>query len=146
MKYLPTVLSGIVYGDAWFLPGGNNYAAKLLKDAGCHYLWKDDLSRGFLELSFESVYERAHAADLWIGTGNHSSLESLAAADHRYPQFKPFRDHRVYTYDARKGAQGGSEYLELGYLRPDIVLQDLIKISHPELLPEYSLYFHKRLE
>ena len=23
----PTVLSGIVYGDAWFLPGGRNYAA-----------------------------------------------------------------------------------------------------------------------
>jgi iron complex transport system substrate-binding protein len=29
----PTIMSGIVYGDAWFLPGGQNYAARLLKDA-----------------------------------------------------------------------------------------------------------------
>ncbi|HYI77883.1 MAG TPA: ABC transporter substrate-binding protein, partial [Chryseolinea sp.] len=58
-----SVLSGIVYGDAWFLPGGQNYAAKLLKDAGYRYLWAEDPSNGFLELSFESVYEKAHDAD-----------------------------------------------------------------------------------
>jgi len=34
----PTVLSGIVYGDTWFMPGGKNYAAKLLTDAGTQYL------------------------------------------------------------------------------------------------------------
>jgi iron complex transport system substrate-binding protein len=52
----PTVLSGIVYGDAWFLPGGQNYAARLFEDAGCRYLWADDPSHGFLQLAFESVY------------------------------------------------------------------------------------------
>ncbi len=71
----PTVLSGIVYGDAWFLPGGQNYAAKLLRDAGYHYLWDADSSNGFLELSFESVYEKAHDADFWIGVGSFSSTE-----------------------------------------------------------------------
>jgi hypothetical protein len=30
----PTVLSGVIYGDAWFMPGGQNYAAKLINDAG----------------------------------------------------------------------------------------------------------------
>ncbi len=30
VKDNPTVLSGIVYGDAWFMPGGENSAAKLL--------------------------------------------------------------------------------------------------------------------
>jgi len=142
----PTVLSGIVYGDTWFLPGGKNYAARLFKDAGCHYLWSDDASNGYLELSFESVYEKAHGADLWIGVASYSSLDEIIKADHRYGNFKPLKQKQVYTYDARKGAKGGSEYLELGYLRPDIVLQDLVKIAHPELLPDYSLYFHKHLE
>lgn len=142
----PTVLSGIVYGDAWFLPGGHNYASEILKDAGCNYLWKDDPSNGFLELSFESVYEKAHDADLWIGVGSASRLRDIEAMDHRYAQFKPFREKKIYTYDARKGAKGGSEFLELGYLRPDLILKDLVKIGHPELLPEYQLYFHKRLE
>ncbi|HEX8038821.1 MAG TPA: ABC transporter substrate-binding protein, partial [Chryseosolibacter sp.] len=48
----PTVLSGIVYGDAWFLPAGQNYAARLYKDAGCRYLWEDTHGSGYLQLSF----------------------------------------------------------------------------------------------
>jgi iron complex transport system substrate-binding protein len=142
----PTVMSGIVYGDAWFLPGGQNYAAKLLKDAGCQYLWATDSSNGFLELSFESVFEKARNADLWIGVAAIKSLEELKNSDHRYGKFKPFNEKQVYSYDARKGAKGGSEFLELGYLRPDIILKDLTKIAHPEVLPEHELYFHKRLE
>jgi iron complex transport system substrate-binding protein len=142
----PTVLSGIVYGDAWFLPGGENYASKILKDAGCNYLWSDDKSNGFLQISFESVYEKAHEADLWIGTGTFKSLAEIKAADVRYAKFKPFLKKQVYTFNARVGEKGGSEFLELGYLRPDIILKDLVKIAHPELLPHYDLYFHAKLE
>jgi iron complex transport system substrate-binding protein len=142
----PTVMSGIVYGNAWFLPGGQNYASRILYDAGCAYLWEENTSNGYLELSFESVYEKAHDADLWIGVGNYTTLKELEGGDHRYAQFKPFRTRSVYTYDARKGAKGGSEFLELGYLRPDLILKDLVKIAHPYLLEGYELYFHRRLE
>lgn len=143
--YRPTVLSGIVYGDAWFLPGGGNYAARLFADAGCHYLWADTRSTGYLELSFESVYAKALNVDLWIGTGPYKSLDELAAADKRYTQFKAFKEKQVFMYDARIGATGGNEFLELGYLRPDLILQDLVKIAHPTLLPDYQLFFHRRL-
>lgn len=142
----PTVLSGILYRDAWFLPGGLNYAARLLKDAGCRYLWEEDSSSGFLELSFESVYEKAHHADLWIGVASFTSLSEMANADRRYSKFKPFANRMVYTYNARKGEKGGSEFLEIGYLRPDLILKDLVKIAHPQLLPEHTLYFHARLK
>jgi iron complex transport system substrate-binding protein len=142
----PTVLSGIVYGDAWFLPGGRNYAACLFQDAGCRYLWEGDSSHGFLQLAFESVYEKAHAADLWIGVASYSSLEEMRRADQRYAGFDSFRNARVYTYNARMGPKGGNVYLELGYLRPDIILKDYVKIAHPQLMREYSLYFHKKLE
>lgn len=142
----PTVLSGVVYSDAWFMPGGQNYAAKLINDAGCSYLWSSDSTKGFLQLSFESVYEKAHAADLWIGVGSFETLNEVKNSDERYTKFNPYQTKQVYTFNARKGAKGGSEFLELGYLRPDIILNDLVKIAHPDLLPEYELYFHKRLE
>lgn len=141
----PTVLSGVIYGDAWFMPGGQNYAAKLINDAGADYLWKADSTKGFLQLSFESVFEKAYAADLWIGVASFNTLEEIKNADQRYAKFNPFQIKQVYTYNARQGAKGGSEFLELGYLRPDIILNDLVKIAHPELLPDYQLYFHKRL-
>lgn len=141
----PTVLTGIMYGDAWFLPGGNNYAAKLFHDAGYHYLWDDDQSNGFLNLSFESVYAKAKEADYWIGVGSFTSRMEMENTESRYSFFKAFKNSNVYTYDARKGATGGSEYLELGYSRPDIILKDLIKIANPELLPYYEPYFYKRI-
>ncbi len=140
-----TVMSGIVYGDAWFMPAGQNYAAKLLRDAGLHYLWSSDSSTGFLQLSFEAVYEKANDADYWIGVGSYKSLEEIKKADHRYANFKAFINKHVYTNDARIGAKGGSEFLELGYLRPDLILHDLVNIAHPALLKDSSLFFHKQL-
>jgi iron complex transport system substrate-binding protein len=141
----PSALSGIMYGDAWFLPGGKNYAATILEDAGYRYFWEDDLSSGFLELSFETVLARAHSCDYWIGVGPFQSLAEIEAADHRYKQFNAFKNKNVYSYDARKGAKGGNEYLELGYLRPDLILRDLVKIAHPDLIPDHDLFFHRRL-
>jgi iron complex transport system substrate-binding protein len=135
-----------MYGDAWFMPGGRNYAAKILKDAGCAYLWSNDSSHGFLQIPFEAVYERGKEAELWIGTGTFKSLHELENADERYTRFNAFQRKQVYSGDTRTGARGGSEFLELGYLRPDIILNDLVKIAHPHLLPEYQLYFHKKID
>ncbi len=142
----PSVISGIVYGDAWFMPGGQNYAARMLQDAGCEYLWAENKSNGFLELSFEAVYEKAHGVDLWIGVGTFKNLAEIKLADHRYARFKPFQEKGIFNYDKRLGAKGGNEYLELGYLRPDFILMDLVKIAHPQLLPDHQLFFHRRLE
>lgn len=142
----PTVMSGIVYGDTWFLPGGKNYAARLIGDAGGNYLWQNDSTSGFLELSFESVYAKARNADYWIGVGSFKSLGEIKASEVRYSQFKAFADGNVFTFNARQGEKGGSEFLELGYLRPDLILKDLVKILHPELEPDYTLYFHAQLK
>jgi iron complex transport system substrate-binding protein len=142
----PTVLSGIVYNDAWFLPGGENYSARLLKDAGYRYLWENDSSSGFLQLSFETVYHQARNADYWIGVASFKSLQEISNADLRYTQFKPFTTGQVYTYDKRQGPTGGSEFLEIGYLRPDLILKDLVKINRPGLLPDHELYFFGKLE
>lgn len=142
----PTVITGILYGDAWYLPGGQNYAARIFHDAGYHYLWDDDPSNGFLNLSFESVYAKGKDADYWIGVGSFASKEEMSATEKRYSLFQSFNHANVYSYNARIGPTGGSEYLELGYSRPDIILNDLIKIAHPELLPGYEIYFYKKLD
>lgn len=141
----PTVLSGIVYGDAWFMPGGKNYAARLMHDAGLNYLWSDNESQDFLELSFEAVFAKAATANIWIGVGAFTTLAELTQSEPRYALFAPVKNKMVFTYNARQGATGGSEFLELGYLRPDLILKDLTKIGHPELLPEHALFFHAPL-
>lgn len=145
-KERPEVFSGIVYNGTWFMPGGNSWAARFLEDAGGNFLWSNTEETGSLQLSFESVFDRAHKAPLWIGASNFGSLEAVAEADSRFTRFEAWQKGNVYTYTARIGETGGNEYLELGYSRPDIVLADLIYILHPGLLPEYDLYFYKKLE
>ncbi len=140
----PSVLYGTVYGDAWFMPGGENYASRLLKDAANNYLWASDSTHGWLEISFEAVYDKAKDADLWI-VGSFDTFEELKAADQRYALFKPFKTQEIYNYNARKGAKGGNDFLELGYMRPDLILKDLAKIGHPDMLPEHELFFHRKL-
>jgi iron complex transport system substrate-binding protein len=142
----PEVLSGVVYGDTWFLPGGENYASKIIADAGGNYLWAADTSSGFLQLSFESVYSMAADADIWIGVASYNSLEQLINGDSRYSEFLPYKERQVYSYNKRMGEKGGNEYLELGYLRPDIILKDLVTIFHPGLLEGRDLYFYEQLK
>jgi iron complex transport system substrate-binding protein len=142
----PTVMSGLMYGDAWYMPGGNNWGAKVIEDAGGQYLWDNDSSSAWIEIGFEGVMDRAVNADLWIGIAHLESLEELSQADIRYKEFAPYQSSEVYTYGARKGLGGGISYLELGYARPDMVLADMIKIIHPEVLPDYDLYFYGQLK
>ena len=142
----PTVFSGVVYGDTWFVPGGGNYASQIINDAGGNYLWSEDTTNGFLELSFESVYSKARGADYWIGVASYNNLEELSAGDNRYSEFDAFKKGSVFSYNKRIGPTGGNEYLELGYLRPDLILKDLAKILHPALQIEHELYFHQQLK
>lgn len=140
----PTILSGVVYGDTWFLPGGNNWAATFFENAGGAYLWQGDTTSGWLELSFESVYEKANDAHYWIGTSTINSRAELISEDGRYASFSAFKNDQVFSYSKRIGPNGGYGFFESGYARPDLVLADLIHILHPALLPDYeSVYFQK---
>lgn len=140
----PSILSGVVYGDTWFLPGGNNWAATFYRNAGGEYLWDADTTSGWLELSFEVVYEKAHNADVWIGTSTLNSRNELISQESRYADFRAFSNDQVYNYSKKIGPNGGYDFFESGYSRPDLVLSDLIKILHPELLPDYeTVYFEK---
>ncbi|MDW3195935.1 MAG: ABC transporter substrate-binding protein [Cytophagales bacterium] len=141
----PTILSGNVYGDTWFLPGGQNNMAKFFEDAGGSYTWSEDSTTSWLELSFESVFEKAREADLWIGMGSFSSLEEIATQDARYIDFTAYQKGKAFNYNNRQIPDGGNDFFESGYMRPDLVLADLIHIIHPELLPDHELYYFRKL-
>lgn len=141
----PTALSGGMYQDTWNLPQGDSWAALFLKDANIDYLWKDTKGIGSLALSFEKVLEKAQNADYWFGPGQFSTLKELQDANPHYAQFKAFKNKTVYSFTTKMGAKGGVIYYEQAANRPDLVLKDLIKITNPEVLPDYQLYFFQKL-
>jgi iron complex transport system substrate-binding protein len=145
-KDKPKVLSGVMYQDIWYAPGGESWAAQLLEKAGGSYVFGKEGAAGSLQLNYEVVLDQATAAPLWIGAADFASLEAMGKAEPRYQAFAAWKAGEVYTYTAKKGVTGGLEYFELGYLRPDLILKDLIKILHPELLPGYEPYFYQKLK
>lgn len=142
----PTVLSGAMHNDIWYLPNGTSTEGQLLKDANVNYLWQDTQGTGSLKLSFESVFVRAKNANIWLSPSNYSNLKRLKNGNENHALFKAFQDKNIYTFTNTKGASGGVLYYELGMTRPDLVLKDLIKICHPELLEDYKLHFFKPLK
>lgn len=142
----PKVLSGAIMSkDIWNLPGGDSYVAQFLKDANANYLWKNSVGKGSLSLSFESVFEKAKDADIWIAPGYFSSKQQMLESNAKYQEFKAFKTGQIYTFANQKGPTGGVLYYELAPTRPDLVLKDVIKILHPELLPEYNLTFFEKM-
>jgi len=145
-KNKPSVMSGAMYKDVWYLPGGKSWAAQFLTDANANYLWKDSQETGSLSLSWESVLEKSKEATFWIGPSQFTSYQQMNEASQHYQQFKSFQSKNVFTFSSTKGATGGLLYYELAPQRPDLVLKDLIHIFHPELLPEHQNVFFKPLE
>jgi iron complex transport system substrate-binding protein len=145
-KEWPTVLSGVMYQDIWYAPGGESWAAQLLEKAGGSYVFGKEGAAGSLQLNYEVVLNQATTAPIWIGAADFASLEEMGKIEPRYQAFAAWKTGEVYTYTAKKGETGGLEYFELGYLRPDLILKDLIKILHPELLPGYEPYFYQKLK
>jgi len=141
----PTVISGAIFANNWYLPQGKSWASLLIHDAGGNYLWHDTKGTGSLSLPFESVYEKGKNAEFWIGPGQFTSFDEMADANIHYTQFAAFTKKKIFSYSIKKGKTGGIIYYELSQNRPDLLLKDFVKILHPELLPEYQLYFYQKL-
>lgn len=141
----PTVLSGVMYQDIWYAPGSESWGAQILKNAGGKYVFEDQSGTGSLQLNYEFVIDNAMDADFWIGSADFISLAEIGRVEPRYQAIKAYQNGNVFTYTLKKGETGGLEYFELGYMRPDLILKDLMKILHPSLLPDYELYFYKQL-
>ena len=144
--FKPTVLSGAMYQDQWYVPQGQSWVSLFLKDAKANYLWSETRGFGSLILPFEKVFEKGENAEFWIAPGDFSSLKQMSESNTHYTVFSSFKNKKVYSYAVNKGPKGGIVYFELASARPDLVLKDMIKIFHPELLPNYNSFFFKKLE
>jgi iron complex transport system substrate-binding protein len=145
-KNKPTVLSGAMYKDIWYMPQGDSWAARFIEDAHGTYLWNENRGTGSIALNIESVLEKGQQADVWIGPGQFTSKEQMLDFNPVYGQFNAFKNNNVYSFTNKKGETGGVLYYELAPNRPDLVLKDIIKILHPSLLPDYQPYFFDIVE
>ncbi|WP_288892340.1 ABC transporter substrate-binding protein [uncultured Alistipes sp.] len=141
----PSVMLNMPYGDSWFMPSAGSYAVRLIEDAGGDYIYKKNTGNASTPVDMEEAYLLASAADLWLNVGMASTLGEVKAACPKFADTRCFRNGYVYNNNARTNAAGGNDYFESAVVHPDLLLRDLVKIFHPELVEEPFVYY-KRLK
>lgn len=144
VKDRPVVFSGELRGGNWYAVGGKSFLAQLFKDAGADYFLKDDEHSGGVTLDFETVYSQASKAKYWRIVNSYNgtfSYDALKDEDARYVDFDAFKNKGVIYCNMRE-----VPFYESMPTHPEVVLSDLIKIFHPQLLPEdYEPVFYRLL-
>ncbi|THU38116.1 ABC transporter substrate-binding protein [Niastella caeni] len=142
----PEVVVGMPFKGTWFVPDGDSYITQLLKDAGAKYHWANVIGTGSLALNFETVAPIALKADFWLNMSNAKTKEEIAAADQRYTRFNSYRKGTMYNSNKRVNDIGANDFWESGAVNPHLILADLVKIFHPELLPDHQLFYYQQIQ
>lgn len=137
----PSVMLNTPYGDSWFMPSTKSYAVRLIEDAGGSYIYGKNTGNSSLPIDLEEAYLLASDADMWINVGMANSLEEVAKMCPKFTDTRCFRNGNVFNNNARTNAAGGNDYWESAVVNPDILLRDLVKIFHPELVTEDFVYY-----
>lgn len=142
----PTVLLNAPYRGEWAVPAGDSYMAQLVADAGGEYLWSDTEGTGSIFLDLEEVFAVAGEAEYWLNLGfRWRRRADVARSDTRLTQFAAYRSGAMYHYNRRVREDGANDFWESGAGRPDILLRDIGRILHPELMEDHDLYYYRKL-
>jgi iron complex transport system substrate-binding protein len=145
-KTKPSVIIGMPFKGVWYVPAGESYMAQFLHDAGADYHWADTKGIGSLPLNVETVIPVALQADYWVNIGYVNSRSDISGKDSRFAAFKAFTTDALYNNNRRVNDLGSNDYWESGAVNPQLILADLIRILHPDVLPKDSLYYYKQLK
>ncbi|NDJ54976.1 MAG: ABC transporter substrate-binding protein [Chloroflexi bacterium] len=135
------------FTEAWIIPGAETYVGALIADAGGIIALGEEAPGDSAMLSLEAVYEGALDAEVWIANAfGITTLDALLDEDSRYADFAAVQNGNVWNDSLDVNENGGNNYFELGVTNPHLILQDLVAIFHPDLLPDHEFNFYLRLE
>ena len=137
------VLLDKVTGSVWYVPGGKSTIGQMIQDAGGTNPWASDKHNGSVSLPFESVLEKAGEADIWLfrySSDHDITYDELSSEHHGYNQFKAFRNQQVYGCNVEL-----SPFYEETPFHPDWLLNDFIRILHPDIQGLAPLRYYKKL-
>ena len=139
----PRYISDRAQGSTWLMPGSDSFLAKLYADAGADYVFKDKKGAGSVSLPLETVVAKGNEPDIWLikyGAKQSLSYDTLASELTAYRSLRPWRERRIFVCNTL-----AVPYYEETPFRPDLLLRDMVKIFHPEVLPHHHLRYYAPL-
>ena len=139
----PRLMCELKTGSAWYMPGGCSTMGQIYRDAGADYLFGDNSSSGSVPFSFETILARADSADVWLvkyGADDDKTYSSLEQEFTGYALLRPFRERHIFACNVSK-----KRFYEETPFRPDILLEELACLLHPELNNKYKFRYYEKL-
>lgn len=140
----PRLLIDRKEGATWYVPGGESYLARLYADAGANYLFAHLKGAGSLALNLETVLLKASQADFWVvkyGAPTSLTLDALRREQAAYDAFPVVKSGRVFGCNTFQ-----TPYYEDLPFSPSLLLQEWVKLLHPELLPDVKNQYYTPLK
>ena len=142
-KNRPTVFTERKYGATWYVPTGESYLANFLQDAGADYIFKELPGKGSTPMDFEAVFDQAIHADYWLMKYNLAAdmtYQQLASEYEPYRNFDAYKNRKVYGCNTAT-----APYYEETPMNPEFLLEDMVAIFHPELMPDYCMRYYREI-
>ncbi|GAA2097527.1 ABC transporter substrate-binding protein [Microlunatus panaciterrae] len=133
------------YQGVWSVPAGGSFMGRMLTDARGSWPYADDTSTGSIQTDLETVFAKSRTAPVWLTSSNWTTKKEALAEEPRFAEFAAFKSGQVWAPSLQVNASGGNNFYELGVLRPDLTITDLIAILHPDLMPDHTFTFYRQL-
>lgn len=127
----PKVLTELIYGQAWSMPGAYSTVGVLIEDAGGINPFSSFKKSGSVQLSPEEVLYRAEDADIWLikyYRPTPLTLTELNSDNPIYSQFGAWQEHNVYGCNTQL-----TSFFDDAAFHPHWVLAEYASLFHPEL-------------
>ena len=139
----PKIMVNAPFLDSWFMPSTESYVAKMIKDAGGEYIYGKNTGNSSQPIDMEEALKLVSEADFWINIGTIKNKEELIQTFPKFSSARCVQSGNIYNNNYRSTPGGGNDCYESGVVNPDIILRDMIKIFHPEMVEEDFVYYHK---
>lgn len=140
----PRLMVNLINGTAWHMPGGGSYLGQLFADAGADYILAADTRSGSVPLGIEKVVDLAAKADIWLikqARSHELTYNDLRREHASYATFRPWKERKIFFCNTLT-----TNYYERTPFHPDVLLQELIYLFHPERATEgYEATFYTPL-
>ncbi|MDE6153480.1 MAG: iron ABC transporter substrate-binding protein, partial [Muribaculaceae bacterium] len=94
----------------------------------------------------EQAYLLTASADMWLNVGQLKSIEEVKKSCPKMADTRVVKNGYIYNNTLRVNDAGGNDFYESGIMHPDLVLHDLVKIFHPELVDDSPFYYYTKLD
>lgn len=138
------VLMNVPYRNVWYIAGADNYLSKLVSDAGGTVVGAGKGAKSH-PYSVEEAFLLSQKSDIWLLQTNDNTLSAVESQNPLFRKVPPLRSGNVWNNSLHTTPGGGNDFWEDGIVEPQYILEDMIRMFHPGLLPDGEFHFYQKL-